>query len=108
MWIDETDSATRHDIRVEHVLEESRLPHTRLPDDIDVTSTVDRLYAESLRTPTEVGYSDRSIGFLRLGEIVWWFELASRYPVDTRSFHIDRREVDDTCELSCREEGTIF
>lgn len=73
-----------------------------------MTCTVDRLDAESLSTTTKIGHSDRSIGLLRCWEIVRWFELARCHPVDTRSLHIDGREMDDTCELSGREEGTIL
>jgi hypothetical protein len=70
MWIDESDTTTRHDIGVEHILEECRLAHTGLPDDIGMTSSVDGLYSELLCRSTIVRQSDRCIGLSDMREIV--------------------------------------
>ena len=99
MWIDEGNTATRHDIGVEHILEERRLAHTRLPDDIGMTSSIDRLDSEFLSRSSEIRQSDRRIGCSGMREIMWWLEPASRDPVNSWSPDIDRRHMHESREL---------
>lgn len=64
-----------------------------------MTCSVYRLESESLESATVVRHADRSVRIVGGWEIVWGFELTGRDPVDTRSLHIARREVDESCEL---------
>ena len=61
MRIDHSDSSTIEDIGIYHILEESRLSHTSLSYDIDVTSSIYRLEPEVLCLSTIVRHTDRSI-----------------------------------------------
>ena len=61
MWVDHRDSSTIEDVCVYHILEESRLSHTCLSYDIDMTSPIYRLESEVLCLSTIVRHADRSI-----------------------------------------------
>lgn len=73
-----------------------------------MTCTVDGLDTEFLCTLSKIRCTNWGIWTVGDREVVWRLELACCYPVDTRSFHIDSWEMDETCEFSGREEGTIF
>lgn len=64
-----------------------------------MTCSVDRFESESLESAAVVRHADRSVWIVCRWEIVWGFELTGRHPVDTRSLHVERGEMDESCEF---------
>lgn len=107
MRIDECDSSSTHNIRIDHILEESRFSHTCFPDNIGMSGSIYWLYSEFFCRTTKVGYPNRGIWFSYLREVVWWLEPTSCNPVHTRSFDIDSRHMHEPSEF-CNIENIPF
>lgn len=99
MRIDDGDTTPASYIGRDHIFEKRRLSHTSLSDNIDVSSSVDRLESEFCRLSTIVCHSNWSIWWVYRREIVWRLKSSCRHPVDSRSFHIERWQMDNTSKL---------
>ena len=89
-------------------LEQSRLSHTRLTDDVDVTSAVGREHPEFGACSAKIGNPERSDVILVCeGEGARRFERLRRDPVDPGRLDIERREVDESCELGGAQDDIV-
>ena len=104
MRVDHSDSATIEDICIDHILKESRLSHTCLSDNIDVTCSIYGFESKSFELPSIVCHPYRSIWAFCRREIMWWLELTGRHPVNSWGFHIEGRKMYDPCKFRDRED----
>ena len=108
MRINQSYTTTRHDIRVYHIFEKCRFSHSGFSDDIDMSSSIDRLDTKLECASTKIGDSYRGIWHFSTREIMRWFKFSRRHPIHSWRFYIQCRQMDESCELCRRKNRSIF